>query len=102
MIFDSKEEYMSRIRRVVISEEEIKQKLKEAGKELLVVGKFFASSQLCSFCGHKYEKVRDLSVREWICPCCNAHHNRDINAATNIRNEGMRILEADKEHESVV
>lgn len=77
-------------------------KLKEAGKELLVVDKFFASSQLCSFCGHKYEKVRDLSVREWICPCCNAHHNRDINAAINIRNQGMRVLEADKEHESVV
>ena len=39
----------------------------------------------------KNVETKDLSVQEWICPCCQTHHNRDINAAINIRNEGMKI-----------
>ncbi|MBO4910166.1 MAG: transposase, partial [Lachnospiraceae bacterium] len=41
---------------------------------------------------YKNEDTKDLSIRKWICPKCNNEHDRDINAAINIRNEGMRYL----------
>ena len=70
----------------------LKYKLEELGKKLLKVGKFFASSQICFCCGYKNTATKDLSIREWICPECGIHHDRDINAAINIRNEGMRFV----------
>lgn len=66
------------------------------GREYIQVDTFFASSQLCSFCGYQNPDVKNLSVRNWICPQCGKYHNRDENASLNILNEGKRILTKSK------
>ena len=60
------------------------------GREVIKIDTWYPSSQICSNCGHK-EGKKALSIREWTCLQCGTHHERDINAAINILNEGLRI-----------
>ena len=60
------------------------------GREVIKIDTWFPSSQICSNCGHKDGK-KALSIREWTCPNCGTYHERDINAAINILNEGLRM-----------
>lgn len=62
------------------------------GKQVAMVDRFYPSSQLCSACGAQWSGTKDLAVREWTCPFCGAIHDRDINAAKNILNEGLRLI----------
>ena len=61
------------------------------GKELSVIDRYYPSSQICHVCGHRDGKKSE-DIRTWICPNCNSELDRDINAAINILNEGLRLL----------
>ena len=58
------------------------------GKNILKVNRFFASSKICSHCHYKRDNL-PLSVRNWTCPSCQTHHDRDANAASNIRKQAL-------------
>ena len=58
------------------------------GKNILKVNRFFASSKICSHCHHKLDNL-PLSVRNWTCPRCQTRHDRDANAASNIRKQAL-------------
>lgn len=53
-------------------------------RTITAIGQFDPSSQRCNNCGYQNPLVKKLSIREWTCPCCGSHHDRDINAAKNI------------------
>lgn len=59
------------------------------GANLLKAGRYDPTSQTCSVCGYRNNGTKDLSVREWTCPECGTHHDRDINAAINIMNAAI-------------
>ena len=67
-------------------------KSKWYGRTVSVIDTFYPSSQICSVCGCKNSRTKDLDVRSWTCPKCGKRHDRDANAAINILNEGLRLL----------
>lgn len=69
-------------------------KLEHKEGRLVEIDRFFPSSKKCSCCGHVVSEL-PLDIREWDCPSCSTHHDRDANAALNIRSEGIRILTMD-------
>ena len=70
--------------------EMLEYKCKWYGKQLIVVKPNY-TSQICSNCGYHSGK-KPLEIREWTCPKCNKHHDRDINASINILNRGLKEL----------
>ncbi|MDO5532891.1 transposase, partial [Sutterella sp.] len=68
-------------------------KLRREGKVLVKIDTFYPSSKTCSCCGFKLPEL-ELKTRKWSCPKCGALHDRDINAAVNIKAEGIRQLRA--------
>src|SRR5919202_1391826 len=69
-------------------------KLEKKGGKLVEIDRWFPSSKLCSNCYYQIDEL-PLDVRKWTCPHCGTHHDRDGNAATNIRAEGIRLLQTD-------
>jgi putative transposase len=69
----------------------LKYKAEMIGKVYLEIGRFFPSSKTCNHCLFKVSEM-NLKIREWKCPKCEAVNDRDINAAKNIRDEGLRFL----------
>ena len=62
------------------------------GRNLLVIDAYYPSSQLCNYCKYQNKEIKDLAIREWICPKCGSMINRDLNASLNIRDEGLNML----------
>ncbi|MGM0983584.1 MAG: RNA-guided endonuclease InsQ/TnpB family protein [Pseudomonadota bacterium] len=69
-------------------------KAKEQGKHLVKIDPWFASSKTCHVCQHKMDAM-PLSLRSWECPACHTQHDRDINAALNIKHQGIVKLKAE-------
>ncbi|NET67448.1 MAG: IS200/IS605 family element transposase accessory protein TnpB [Moorea sp. SIO1G6] len=66
-------------------------KCEKEGKVLVEINRWFPSSKTCSNCHYQIKEL-PLDVRTWTCPSCGTHHDRDGNAAKNIRAEGIRML----------
>ena len=56
------------------------------------VPRFYPSSQICSCCGNRDKRLKDLKIRKWTCEKCHSVHDRDVNAAINILNKGLEML----------
>jgi len=61
-------------------------------RQIIEIGRYYPSSKICHCCGHKMDYM-GLEIRNWSCPNCSTKHDRDINAAINIKNEGLRLLD---------
>ena len=68
---------------------QVEYKSKITGSAVVIADQFYPSSKICSSCGYKIKGDLPLSIRAWICPECGTNHDRDINAAVNLRNNAV-------------
>jgi putative transposase len=68
----------------------LEEKAQRHGRSVVKAGRWFPSSQICSMCGVR-DGPKPLDIREWVCGGCGAVHDRDVNAARNIRLEGRKV-----------
>lgn len=66
-------------------------KAERYGKKVIKLDQWFPSSQICSHCQHK-DGRKALSIRQWTCSNCQTKHDRDVNAAINIKNKGLEMI----------
>ena len=71
---------------------QLKYKSDWSGKKLITIDRWYASSKTCSECGYINHEVKDLRIRQWKCPKCGAWHDRDLNAAKNILEIGLKMI----------
>ena len=71
---------------------QLEYKVKWYGRTVIKVDRWYPSSKTCSACGHVLDSLT-LDVREWVCPACGVCHDRDINAAWNIKAVGLTVLD---------
>jgi putative transposase len=69
----------------------LKYKANWYGRTLILAPKYYPSSKLCSICNYKNEDIKNLNIKEWYCPQCGTHHDRDINAAINLKKIGQEL-----------
>ena len=75
----------------------LKTKAIENDKTVLEASKWFASTQTCNVCGFKNKETKDLSTRDWICPECKTHHDRDANSAINLKKLGLNYVLSERQ-----
>lgn len=71
----------------------LRYKMEQQGNRLILVDRWFPSSKLCSHCGYKNKELK-LEDREWECPECETHHDRDRNASQTLLREGLKKLQS--------
>ena len=89
--------FNSRLHRAALASlvDRIRQKADDTGTNFVAIDRFEPTSKTCHVCGHLLDNI-DLDTREWTCPECGTRHDRDINAAINIRNKGIELLQTRK------